>query len=396
MLRQAVFAAVMLTTLPASARDIVVEAGANAQERLQAALIEAAPGDVVRIGAGRFELTDGLSLDVDRVTVLGAGADRTVLSFKGQLGAGEGLLVTSDDVVLRGFAVEDSKGDGIKSKGANRIVYKDLRVEWTGGPKATNGAYGVYPVESSQILIDGVTVKGASDAGIYVGQSDTIIVRNSTATHNVAGIEIENSRNADVHGNLATHNTGGILVFDLPSLPKGNGGDVRVYRNKVVDNDTPNFAPPGNIVATVRTGTGVLIMANDTVHVFDNDLSGNATSNVMIIAYRDAFTDANYDPYPRKIVVSGNRHGRAGFAPELPGADQLKAAFGGSIPPILWDGTGKDLGLRVTDTVPVLSMNMALGAAPETAKPAPAKLDGPEVPQRAAVRLPPAMEAAAR
>jgi parallel beta-helix repeat protein len=386
----------MFTAAPALARDIVVDAGANAQERLQAALIDAAPGDVVRIGAGRFELTDGLSLDVDRVTVLGAGPDRTVLSFKGQLGAGEGLLVTSDDVVLRGFAVEDSRGDGIKSKGANRIVYKDLRVEWTGGPKATNGAYGVYPVESSQILIDGITVKGASDAGIYVGQSDTIIVRNSTATHNVAGIEIENSRNADVHGNLATHNTGGILVFDMPSLPRGNGGDVRVYRNKVVDNDTPNFAPPGNIVATVRTGTGVLIMANDTVHVFDNDLSGNATSNVMIIAYRDAFTDANYDPYPRKITVSGNRHGRAGFAPELPSGDQLKAAFGGSIPPILWDGTGKDLGLRVTDTVPVLSMNMALGAAPETAKPALAELDGPEVPQRAAVVLPLAMEAAAR
>ncbi|MEN3748477.1 parallel beta-helix domain-containing protein [Sphingomonas sp. HF-S3] len=396
MLRQAVVAVAILAGMPALARDIVVDAGANAQERLQAALIEAAPGDVVRIGAGRFELTDGLSLDVDRVTVLGAGPDRTVLSFKGQLGAGEGLLVSSDDVVLRGFAVEDTKGDGIKSKGANRIVYKDLRVEWTGGPKATNGAYGVYPVESSQILIDGVTVKGASDAGIYVGQSDMIIVRNSTATHNVAGIEIENSRNADVYGNLATHNTGGILVFDLPSLPRGNGGDVRVYRNRVIDNDTPNFAPPGNIVATVRTGTGVLIMANDTVHVFDNDLSGNATSNVMVIAYRDAFTDANYDPYPRRIVISGNRHGRAGFAPQLPGGEQLKAAFGGSIPPILWDGTGKDLGLRVTDAVPVLSMNMALGAAPETAKPAPVTLDGPDVPQRAAVTLPPAMEAAAR
>jgi parallel beta-helix repeat protein len=392
----AAIAAVTLIAVPAVARDIVVEAGANAQERLQAALIEAEPGDVVKIGAGRFELTDGLSLDVDRVTITGAGTDKTVLSFKGQMGAGEGLLVTSDDVVLRGFAVEDTRGDGIKSKGADRIVYKDIRVEWTGGPKATNGAYGVYPVESSNILVDGVTVIGASDAGIYVGQSDTIIVRNSTVTHNVAGIEIENSRNADVYGNLATHNTGGILVFDLPSLPKGNGGDVRVYRNKVVDNDTPNFAPPGNIVATVRTGTGVLIMANDHVWVFDNDLSGNATSNVMVIAYRDSFTDTKYDPYPRQIIVSGNRHGRAGFAPQLPGGDQLAAAFGGSIPPVMWDGTGKDLGLRVSDGVPVLGMGLALGEGPEKAKPAPVTLDGPDVPQRAAVVLPAAMEAAAK
>ena len=151
----------------------------EATQRMQSALIDAKPGDVVQIGAGRFDLTDGLSLDVNKVTVRGAGPAKTILSFKGQKGAGEGLLVTSDDVVLRGFAVEDAKGDGIKSKGADRIVYHDLRVEWTGGPKETNGAYGVYPVESKDVLIDRVTVKGASDAGIYVGQSDRIIVRNS-------------------------------------------------------------------------------------------------------------------------------------------------------------------------------------------------------------------------
>jgi parallel beta-helix repeat protein len=117
------------------------------------------------------------------------------------------------------------------------------------------------------VLIDGVLVKGASDAGIYVGQSDRIIVRNSIATHNVAGIEIENSGHADVTGNIVTHNTGGILVFDLPALPRRGAGWVTVSGNKVVDNDTPNFAPKGNIVATVPTGTGVLIMAANNVTV---------------------------------------------------------------------------------------------------------------------------------
>jgi len=388
--------AALLVASPAAAQTVTIEAGPEAQERLQAALIEAKPGSVIRIGTGRFELTDGLSLDIDRVTVRGAGPDKTVLSFKGQLGAGEGLLVTSDHVVLRDFAVEDSKGDGIKSKGADNIVYKNLRVEWTGGPKETNGAYGVYPVSSTTILIDGVTVKGASDAGIYVGQSEQIVVRDSTVSGNVAGIEIENSRHADVFGNVATGNTGGILVFDLPNLPKMGGGDIRVFRNRVVDNDQPNFAPKGNIVASVRKGTGVLIMANDNVHVFDNDLSGNATSNVMIIAYPQKYEDAKYDPLPRRIMVSGNRHGRAGFAPQLPGADQLVAAFGGSIPPVLWSGAGDPASLRVTDPVPVLSMGLAPGAAPETAKPAPAKLAGAAVAQPPAIVLPAAMEAAAK
>lgn len=388
--------AALLVASPAAAQTVTVEAGPDAQERLQTALIEAKPGSTIRIGAGRFELTDGLSLDVNQVTVRGAGADKTILSFKGQLGAGEGLLVTSDDVVLRDFAVEDSKGDGIKSKGADRIVYKHIRVEWTGGPKETNGAYGVYPVSSTTILIDGVEVKGASDAGIYVGQSEQIVVRNSKVSGNVAGIEIENSRHADVFHNLATGNTGGILVFDMPSLPKMGGGEVRVFENKVVDNNQPNFAPKGNIVATVPAGTGVLIMANDNVHVLRNELSGNATANVMITAYRQSYDDAKFKPVPTRIMVSGNKHGRAGFAPGFPGGDQLAAALGGMIPPILWDGSGDPNSLRVSDGVPVLSMGLKQGAPIDTAKPAPVELKGAEAPTPAAVVLPAAMEVAAR
>ena len=387
--------ALLCLAVPAGAKTLTVAAGPDAQTRLQEALLDAKPGDTVAIGAGRFELTDGLSLDVARVTVRGAGATKTVLSFKGQQGAGEGLLVTSDDVVLRDFAIEDAKGDAIKSKGADRIVYKAVSVRWTGGPKATNGAYGIYPVESRDVLIDGVFVEGASDAGIYVGQSENIIVRNSTAVRNVAGIEIENSRRADVHGNLATHNTGGILIFDLPNLPRGNGGDVRVFDNRVLDNDTPNFAPAGNIVASVRMGTGVLVMANDGVLITRNRLSGNATANVMIVSYREKHTDAKYNPLPRRVQVVGNTHGRAGFAPGLPGGAQLAAAFGGAIPPVLWDGAGADLGLRVADAK-VLSLGLAQGAAIETARPASVTLNAPALPERAAVVLPASMERAAR
>ncbi len=383
-----------LVAAPAAAKTIAIGPGDNVQEALQGALIEAEPGDTIVLAAGRYELTDGLSLAVDRVTIDGAGPDKTILSFKGQLGAGEGLLVTSDDVVLRNFAVEDAKGDGIKSKGADRIVYKNIRVEWTGGPKETNGAYGVYPVESRDVLVDGAIVKGASDAGIYVGQSENIIVRNSLVSYNVAGIEIENSRRADVMHNLAEHNTGGILVFDLPNLPKMGGGDVRVFQNKVTNNDTPNFAPKGNIVATVRKGTGILVMANDGVEVTQNLLEGNATSNVMIVAYRNAFKDAKYNPLPRRIAVHQNKHGKSGFAPEIPGAEQLMAAFGGTIPPVLWDGTGE--GIAVADAA-VLNLNIAQGAAVETAKPAPADLSKVAIaPARAAVVLPKSMEDAAK
>lgn len=382
----------------AFAKTIAVAAGDDAQSRLQEALISAAPGDVVELGTGRFKLTDGLSLDVPKVTVKGQGSGQTILDFTGQLGAGEGLLVTSDDVVLRDFAVENTKGDGIKSKGADRIVYYQLRVEWTGGPKETNGAYGIYPVESQDVLVDSVLVRGASDAGIYVGQSRNIVVRNSVALENVAGIEIENSYDADVHDNLATRNTGGILVFDLPNLLQMGGKNVRIFENVVVDNSTPNFAPKGNIVANVPTGTGVMVMANRNVHVFDNMLGQNGTTNVMIVGYRYPQQDPKYDPIAKGVAIWGNQHDKAGWDPKFPGSQQIAAALGGSLPPIFWDGAGGDAAKPViADPVPALSLGLTdLTATPESAQPAMLQTTANLPPELPRIRLPESMEAVVR
>ncbi|WP_086608043.1 parallel beta-helix domain-containing protein [Erythrobacter donghaensis] len=360
MKRFALAAALLCTAAPLAAETHRVEPGEGAGTRLQEALILAAPGDTIELGEGRFVLTDGLSLDVDGVTVRGAGMEKTILDFTGQQGSGEGLLVTSDNVTLRGFAVENAKGDGIKSKGADMIVYDSLRVEWTGGPKATNGAYGIYPVESTGVLVQGSVVMGASDAGIYVGQSRDITVRRNVVSLNVAGIEIENSRNALVENNTAMRNTGGLLVFDLPGLPVMNGGNVILRNNMVIDNDTPNFAPPGNIVASVRRGTGVLVMANDGVLIEGNAFEGNATAHIMVIAYSQPFKDPRYNPHARNVIVGSNAFGRGGYDPQLDDKEQLLEAFGGALPPVLWDGIAEDgNGLMIAEGVTGWSLNLS-------------------------------------
>ena len=331
---------------PLHAKTIEVAAGEGAQGRLQEALILAQPGDVVQLAAGRFVLTDGLSLDVDGVTLRGAGMDASVLDFTGQQGAGEGLLVTSDNVTLRDFAVENSKGDGIKSKGADNVVYYRVRVTWTGGPKETNGSYGIYPVSSTGVLVDGCKVSGASDAGIYVGQSKAITVRYNYVEQSVAGIEIENSRDALVTGNLVTRNTGGILVFDLPNLPVMGGGNTLIEDNLVVGNDTPNFAPKGNIVASVPRGTGVMVMANDGVGIRGNTLADNPSVQVLVVAYPKPFTDKTYNPLPRRVAIGRNTIVGGGDDPRFPGAEQLKAVFKLPFPPVIWDGVGGPLPIQ--------------------------------------------------
>src|SRR4029079_1886597 len=121
----------------------------------------------------------------------------------------------------------------------------NVKAEWTGTPGPDNGGYGLYPVQCEQVLIDQCEAIGASDAGIYVGQSEDIVVKNSTAFHNVAGIEIENSLRAEVFDNESYNNSGGLLVFDLPDLVLKKGGDVKIYRNNIHDNNHVNFAPKG-------------------------------------------------------------------------------------------------------------------------------------------------------
>ena len=336
----------MLPLLPAAAQQFVdaaatiieVGPGENAAERLQEALIMVPEGGRVRLLPGRYDITDGLSLDVPNVTVEGAGMDRTILSFAGQETGSEGLLVTADGVTLKDFAIEDTKGDAVKAKGVKNISFIRLRTEWTGGPKPTNGSYGLYPVESENVLIDGCVAIGASDAGIYVGQSRHIIVRRSRAERNVAGIEIENSFFADVHDNLATHNTGGILVFDLPNLPQQGGHDIRVFRNRIIDNDQPNFAPPGNIVANVPKGAGLMIMANRRVEVFGNVFRGNATADVLVVSYPFDYDDPHYAPHPASIFIHDNDYAPPVFAPEGKLAAVLHERLGNEGANIVFDG----------------------------------------------------------
>jgi parallel beta-helix repeat protein len=324
---------------------------ADVQKKLQRQLIMAEDGAVITIDAGTFSILGSLSLEGKKnITIRGAGMDKTILSFKGQTEGAEGLRVSNaENVILENLTVQDAKGDAIKTMNVNGITFRNMKAEWTGEPKATNGAYGLYPVMCTNVLIDGCVAIGASDAGIYVGQSKNIIVKNSRAYHNVAGIEIENSLMADVYDNESTENTGGVLVFDLPDLVQKKGGNVRVYNNNIHHNNFPNFAPKGNIVANVPQGTGVMILATNNVEIFNNKIVGNNSLGTGIISYfmtENPIKDKDYYPYPTGIYIHDNLYERDRVKYQGKGRmGQLfryKLRFGKKVPHIVYDGIVDD------------------------------------------------------
>nr|MCU0471099.1 right-handed parallel beta-helix repeat-containing protein [Arcicella sp.] len=319
----------------------------NVQKKIQTQLIMAENGSVIELEEGTFSFTNSLSMeDKKNVIIRGKGMDKTILSFKGQTEGAEGLRVSNaENITIENMTLQDSKGDLVKTMNVKGITFRNVKVEWTGKPSEKNGGYGLYPVQCQEVVIDGCEAIGASDAGIYVGQSKNIEVKNSKAHHNVAGIEIENSLYASVHDCETYENTGGLLVFDLPDLVQKKGGFCKVYDNYIHDNNYPNFAPKGNIVASVPDGTGILLLASNNVEVFQNRIINNKSIGTGIISYfmtEKPINDKEYYPYPTAISIHDNEFQRERTRPTSRGRMGLmfrfKLKFGKDVPHILYDG----------------------------------------------------------
>jgi hypothetical protein len=142
---------------------------------------------------------------------------------------------------------------------------------------------------------------------------------------------------------------------DLPDLPVQGGKSTRVFNNDVYANNTENFAPEGNIVATVPTGTGVMIMASDQVEVFNNRIRDNQAMNLTVVSYFVAdkpIKDKSYDPYPESIFIHDNTFSGGGDSPSGLMLRLLALKLGKPFPDILYDGIVDGKKLTPQGTLP--------------------------------------------
>lgn len=354
---------------PFPAGAIMLPADATLTTAAKNALINAKSGDVIVFPEGTYAIqstltfdadSDGDGIPVDNITLIGHGQDKTILNFATSSG-GDGLFIQNGrNVTIKDLAVNEAAANAIKLKNTDGIRIQSVATVWEGALDENNGAYGLYPVESSNILIEDSYVRGSADAGIYVGQSENIVVRRNLAKENVAGIEIENSINADVYDNRAEANTGGILIFDLPIGNGIYGTNVRVFDNVITANNTANFARVGDFaggVHIVPPGTGVIVLSTNDVEIYANQISDHQTTSVAVTSYYIADDQLSYmnptytsaiddgwNAVPRSIDIHDNIITNSGFAPEgsliadlITGYQMIHGAF----PTILYDGLGE-------------------------------------------------------
>jgi cytochrome c peroxidase len=299
-------------------------------ESIQEAVDKAGRNGVVRIYPGTYH--ENVLVIHHGVTIEGVirNGKRPVLDGRNRLP--DAISGLGNDFKVMNLEIRNYQGNGVVVHKARNVVYRNLILHNT-------GLYGVYPIECDGVLVEDCKVSGTRDAGIYVGQSRNIVVRRNEAFQNVTGIEIENCVNAIVEDNYVHNNTGGILVFLLPFNPSKVQDGCIVRRNRVINNNTPNFADPEAIVSNVLKGTGIMLLAADNTEVYENEIVGNGTFGIMTIGLRQIFpapTPLDVDPNPDGNRIYNNILRDNGKDPD----ERLKRF---SIPPVdlLWDMTGK-------------------------------------------------------
>ncbi len=303
----------------------------NPGESIQAALDRTIAGDTIEIRPGVYRET--LLIDVDGITLRGLTENglRPVLDGNDELT--DAVITSSHNFTIENLVVRDYVNNGITVHGGRNATFRNLHIENT-------GLYGVYPVESRGVLVEGCTVTAIKDAGIYVGQSRDIIVRNNECHHNVAGIEIENCVNSLVENNHLHDNTAGMLVFLLPNNPSKVGSDHAVRNNRILDNNLANFGDPTAIVGKLIPGTGLLIMAADRTEVSGNVVQGNDSFGIAVVGLAVAFPKGrtfDVGAIPEANRIHGNQLGQNGRNP-----GGLIKEVGAANCDLFWDGSGWD------------------------------------------------------
>ncbi|MEI3797016.1 MULTISPECIES: parallel beta-helix domain-containing protein [unclassified Chitinophaga] len=290
--------------------------GPGEETKIAEAFLSLKDSSSITLKEGTYKF-DNLSIaQVNHILIQGAGPDKTIFDFSAQSQGGEGIRVTDvKGFTIDGLTLRDSKGDLIKINKSERVVVTNVHAIWSVSD-STSGGYAIYPVMCKDVLVENCYAQGASDAGIYVGQTDSAIVRKCKAFKNVAGCEIENTSHAQVYDNEFWGNTAGFLIFDLPDLSK-RGGFVKAYNNYMHDNNEKNFAKSGSFgstwgVGNAAPGSGVVILAASDIELYNNRIINNNSSAISVVSgffideKAGAKINDHYFPIPRNVHIHDN------------------------------------------------------------------------------------------
>lgn len=246
--------------------------GADDQLSIQSALLGAAPGSVVCLEAGRYALSDGLSLGVPGLTLRGASG--VVFDFSSQGAPAPGLDITGDDVTVEGIAFHETVGTAVRVLGADNVRLRNLGIAWT---SPGEDAHGISLLESSNTWVKDVEVVGASGAGVRTAGSFRVLIDGASLLHNRAGVRLEGGADVEVVGTDLQSNGDGVVAAGVERL--------KIHNNLIEGAPAP---------AATHGGLGLSLVGASQVEVHANTIRGNVGGGVR-------------DDGSQRLAIHGNR-----------------------------------------------------------------------------------------
>jgi parallel beta-helix repeat protein len=292
-----------------SAGGIVVRPG----ESIQAAVDAAMPGDTVTVMPGDYtephsnraavRITKPLKLiamstDQDKVRILpGEGQTSGILVEPENFGDPD-----VDGVDIKGFTVEGFDNNGIWLRFVQNFTIEDNEA-------ANNLENGIWPTLSANGLVKNNVSYGALDSALWVEASENVRVIGNELYNSPTGFEVTVSNEVYAEDNDIHDNTVGVGLYHpssagLPPLePVERNGFWQVVNNHIHDNNFPNPAPEGSIVAELPPGIGILVTGVDNLEIEgnlieNNDFLGIALTNYCVVV---AGTRADCEDNPPEV-----------------------------------------------------------------------------------------------
>jgi hypothetical protein len=253
----------------------VAQDGTAEFETIQAAVDAASARDLVLVEPGVY--TEEVEInDTDRLTI--RGTDREGVVLDGEFERYNGIVATTDGVVVENLTVRNYNGNGVYWLSTN----VDSPVQGYRGSYITAdhiGVYAIYARNAEQGRFEHCYASGCKDAGYYIGESQPAraVITDCIAEYNAMGYSGTNAGgDLVIRDSIWRHNMCGIVPNTLDSqagAPQGHlEGGIRVENNHIHDNNRLDVPAIANAYAVY--GTGVAIAGGQ-----QNDICGNTIEN---------------------------------------------------------------------------------------------------------------------
>jgi hypothetical protein len=194
------------------------------------------------------------------------------------------------DIRVEGITVQGFSNNGLFTEHVDGFVFEDVE-------SVDNRNYGIFPVLSRNGVIRNCYSTGSDlDSALWVETSENVDVIGNLVENSVNGIEVSNSDDVHLMDNESRNNTVGAAILLLPDIYNNRGSAKRIdlSNNWLHDNNKPNTARPGSILAEIPSGIGVLYVGVDESVASGNLVEDNDFVGIGVVDYCIPFLGTDF------------------------------------------------------------------------------------------------------